>query len=234
VSGDTQSSIATSHNVSPAAIKLANPQLSDQDYGLLGEVVQIPASCSSQTNVHITVPGDTIADIAKDYSVDLGTLEKANPQITDPSTLNPGDCLEIPSGSSSSLPPSSSASSAAISSTSCDSQSMSTTTSYTSTWTPPSTAASATLSSSSTTSYSSTAPTATTCMFTIMSSGDISCPAGQLSDGQIRLNGSYPSAEFTIANSQITDSSGRGCIITRQYSYASFTEQETYSFSSTS
>lgn len=52
------------------------------------------------------------------------------------------------------------------------------------------------------------------CTFTISSSGGISCPAGQLSDGQIRLNGSEPTAEFSIAGGQITDSAGRGCIVT--------------------
>jgi hypothetical protein len=52
------------------------------------------------------------------------------------------------------------------------------------------------------------------CSFTITSSGGIACPAGQLSDGQIRLNGSEPAAIFTIVNGQITDAERRGCIIT--------------------
>lgn len=52
------------------------------------------------------------------------------------------------------------------------------------------------------------------CTFSISSTGGIACPAGQLADGQIRLNGSEPTAYFTISNGQITDSSGRGCIVT--------------------
>lgn len=52
------------------------------------------------------------------------------------------------------------------------------------------------------------------CTFTITSSGGIACPAGELSDGQIRLNGTEATASFTILNGQITDSAGRGCIVT--------------------
>ncbi|KAH8891255.1 hypothetical protein GQ53DRAFT_765372 [Thozetella sp. PMI_491] len=52
------------------------------------------------------------------------------------------------------------------------------------------------------------------CTFSISSTGGIACPAGQLSDGQIRLNGTEPTAEFTINDGQITDASGRGCIVT--------------------
>jgi LysM repeat protein len=198
VPGDTQSSIAVSHNVTSAALQLANPQLSDQDYGLPGEVVQIPAACSNQTDVHIAVPGDTIVDIAKDYNVDLGLLEKANPQITD---LDPGDCIEIPTNYqqngggeiSPSTAPWSTYSSSPTTSTSCDSES-----------------------TTSAVSSSYSAPSGTSCTFAITASGGLSCPAGQLSDGQIRLNGSYPSSKFSISNGQITDASGRGCIITRE------------------
>ena len=140
---------------------MANPQLFDSNYPFSLKVVQIPAACSSQENVHIAVPGDTIVDIAKVYNVDLDALEGLNPQIMDPSTLNPYDCLEVPGNS-------------------CDSTSM-------------------TSILSGTTTSSASAPTGTTCTFTIKSSGGISCPVGQLSDGQIRLNESYPTAGFTLA-----------------------------------
>ncbi|KAH7371761.1 hypothetical protein BKA64DRAFT_767993 [Cadophora sp. MPI-SDFR-AT-0126] len=52
------------------------------------------------------------------------------------------------------------------------------------------------------------------CSFTIISSGTFVCPAGQLDDGQIRLNGTQEVSTFYINNGQITDSKGRGCIIT--------------------
>lgn len=53
------------------------------------------------------------------------------------------------------------------------------------------------------------------CKFTISSSGSFACPAGELSDGQIRLNGTYDTATFCIdKQGGITDSHGFGCIVT--------------------
>ncbi|KAI0123661.1 hypothetical protein BJ170DRAFT_697469 [Xylariales sp. AK1849] len=53
------------------------------------------------------------------------------------------------------------------------------------------------------------------CGFTISSSGSFVCPAGQLADGQIRLNGSEAISTFYIdANGGITDVNGFGCTIT--------------------
>ena len=55
----------------------------------------------------------------------------------------------------------------------------------------------------------------TGCGFDITSSGSLTCPAGQLPDGQIRLNGTEDTATFDIdANSGITDSNGFGCLVT--------------------
>jgi len=50
--------------------------------------------------------------------------------------------------------------------------------------------------------------------FTITSSGGVSGVAGQLPDGQIRVNGSYPTSYFSLDGDQITDAAGRGCIVT--------------------
>lgn len=53
------------------------------------------------------------------------------------------------------------------------------------------------------------------CPFDITSSGAFACPAGELSDGQIRLNGTEDTATFYIdSNGGITDSNGYGCIVT--------------------
>jgi hypothetical protein len=55
----------------------------------------------------------------------------------------------------------------------------------------------------------------TGCGFEITSSGSFACTAGQLPDGQIRLNGTEATATFYIdANGGITDSKGFGCIVT--------------------
>ncbi|KAH7336121.1 hypothetical protein BKA65DRAFT_28151 [Rhexocercosporidium sp. MPI-PUGE-AT-0058] len=52
------------------------------------------------------------------------------------------------------------------------------------------------------------------CAFSIESEGSFTCPAGQLSDGQIRLNGTEQTSTFYIDSGGITDSSGFGCIVT--------------------
>ncbi|KAK4442284.1 hypothetical protein QBC34DRAFT_431759 [Podospora aff. communis PSN243] len=53
------------------------------------------------------------------------------------------------------------------------------------------------------------------CKFTLHASAPFDCPAGQLEDGQIRLNGSYPTSSFCIDNKgAITDANGFGCIVT--------------------
>ena len=54
------------------------------------------------------------------------------------------------------------------------------------------------------------------CKFTLASKAPFPCDAGQLEDGQIRLNGSYPTTEFCLDQQSggITDDSGLGCIVT--------------------
>ncbi|KAG4428503.1 hypothetical protein IFR05_016014 [Cadophora sp. M221] len=52
------------------------------------------------------------------------------------------------------------------------------------------------------------------CAFSIESAGSFACPAGQLSDGQIRLNGTEETSTFYIDGDGITDLNGFGCIVT--------------------
>ena len=55
------------------------------------------------------------------------------------------------------------------------------------------------------------------CAFTISSTESFARPAGQLPDGQIRLNGSEPVSTFYIgADGGITDAKGSGCIVTSE------------------
>ncbi|TVY30671.1 hypothetical protein LHYA1_G001171 [Lachnellula hyalina] len=55
---------------------------------------------------------------------------------------------------------------------------------------------------------------ASQCTFSITASGGQSGIVGQLSDGQNRIGGSNSQGTYTISNGQITDSLGRGCILT--------------------
>jgi hypothetical protein len=56
------------------------------------------------------------------------------------------------------------------------------------------------------------------CKFSLTSPGCFPGPAGQLEDGQIRFNGSYPESTFCLnKNGGITDQNGFGCIVTGEY-----------------
>ncbi|KAK7539520.1 ubiquitin 3 binding protein But2 C-terminal domain-containing protein [Phyllosticta citribraziliensis] len=52
------------------------------------------------------------------------------------------------------------------------------------------------------------------CCFDITASGGASGTVGQLSDGQNRIGGGYSPTSFCLNNGGITDSNGRGCIVT--------------------
>ena len=53
------------------------------------------------------------------------------------------------------------------------------------------------------------------CCFHLTASGGASGSLGQLSDGQVRVgDNSLSAAQFCISNGAITDSEGRGCIVT--------------------
>lgn len=52
------------------------------------------------------------------------------------------------------------------------------------------------------------------CTFTLTASGGISGTVGQLADGQIRVGGSYAQSKFSINGDQITDATGKGCLLT--------------------
>ncbi|KAK0642880.1 hypothetical protein B0T16DRAFT_459086 [Cercophora newfieldiana] len=55
------------------------------------------------------------------------------------------------------------------------------------------------------------------CQFTLSSTGSFDCPAGELEDGQIRLNGTYDTSTFCIdKEGGITNSRGFGCIVTEE------------------
>lgn len=60
------------------------------------------------------------------------------------------------------------------------------------------------------------------CCFHITASGDKSGSLGQLSDGQVRVgDDSLSAATFCLSGGVITDSEGRGCVITSKTSLLS-------------
>lgn len=48
------------------------------------------------TATYIVQPGDTLSGIAERFGVKLADLEAANPQITNPDLIHPGEIVHIP------------------------------------------------------------------------------------------------------------------------------------------
>jgi N-acetylmuramoyl-L-alanine amidase len=73
---------------------------------------QSPSSTATTTSTpqgqsHVVKSGETLSGIARSHDVSLGSLVKANPQVTDPDLIRPGQRLNIPAktaGTTSSAP----------------------------------------------------------------------------------------------------------------------------------
>lgn len=106
VSGDTMYFIAQRFGVSLEALIAANPQISDPNLIYPGDQLcvpggpsggRVPKHCPPGFQARYTVTsGDTIYFIAQRFGVSLDALIAANPQITDPSVIFPGDVLCVP------------------------------------------------------------------------------------------------------------------------------------------
>jgi LysM repeat protein len=92
VPGDTLSGIAQQFGVSLGALEAANPQITNPDLILPGQVIRIP----TDVVIYAVQSGDTLSGIAQQFGVSLGTLEAANPQITNPDLILPGQVVRIP------------------------------------------------------------------------------------------------------------------------------------------
>jgi tyrosinase len=91
--GDTLSAIAGRFGITLGALEAANPQITNPDLIFPGQVVRIPTS----TVVYTVQPGDTLSGIAEQFfGVTLTSLEAANPQITNPDLIVPGQVIRIP------------------------------------------------------------------------------------------------------------------------------------------
>lgn len=108
--GDTMSGIAQSYSITLSALEQANLQITDPNLIYSGEQIYLPAGIIPVTGgtgglvnpttsgTYIAQPGDTLSSIAQNYGITLGALELANPQITLPSLIYPGELIYFPAG----------------------------------------------------------------------------------------------------------------------------------------
>lgn len=97
-SGDTLSGIAQRNGVSLQALIAANPQISNPNLIHPGQAVHIPGGSQAATS-HTVQRGDTLSGIAQQAGVSLSSLIAANPQISNPNLIYPGQTVHIPGGS---------------------------------------------------------------------------------------------------------------------------------------
>jgi spore coat assembly protein SafA len=101
VCGDTMFKIAQRFGVSLETLVQANPQLADPNLIYPGQEICIPGiggempSCVNG-NTYTVKAGDTLFYIARRNGVMLSDLIAANPQISDPDRINPGQVICIP------------------------------------------------------------------------------------------------------------------------------------------
>lgn len=99
-SGDTLSSLAAAFGTSVGALLRANPPITSANQLSAGEQLDIPGSviaiANSGESLYIVKSSDTLSGIAAQFGVSLADIEQANPQITDPSLIFPGDHVTIP------------------------------------------------------------------------------------------------------------------------------------------
>jgi tyrosinase len=94
-SGDTLTAIATRFGVDLAALRAANPQVSDPDRIFPGQVVTIPGRSPALGSDYVIQPGDTLTAIATRFGVELAALRAANPQVSDPNRIFPGQVITV-------------------------------------------------------------------------------------------------------------------------------------------
>lgn len=97
--GDWIYSIANNFNISVEALLAANPQIIDPDLIYPGQNICVPVPQPPECPegmIYIVETGDNIFTIAAEFDVTPGEILAANPQITDPELIFPGQEICIP------------------------------------------------------------------------------------------------------------------------------------------
>jgi spore coat assembly protein SafA len=98
-SGDTLFEIARRNNLSLSALIAANSQISDPNLIVPGQAICIPEAVAVPCpggQIYTVVSGDTMFLIAQRNGISLDALLRANPQITNPDLIYPGQTVCIP------------------------------------------------------------------------------------------------------------------------------------------
>lgn len=94
-SGDTLSGIAVRNGVSLDALLAANPQIRNPGLIYPGQSVHLPGAGGGEVTVR---GGDTLSGIAARNGVSLDAVLAANPQISNPDLIHPGQTVRLPGG----------------------------------------------------------------------------------------------------------------------------------------
>jgi len=94
--GDTLYRIARNYNISVESIVAHNPQISDPNRLVVGQVIYLPRRVLREYEVQ---PGDTMFLIARRFNVPLASLIEVNPQVN-PDRLQVGQIIYIPNAES--------------------------------------------------------------------------------------------------------------------------------------
>lgn len=97
--GDTLAIIASRFGVTVQDILRVNPILQTQAFIFPGQIIHIPIPGEMpvpRVSLYIVQPGETLNGIALRFNIPVGALLQANPQITDPNLIFPGQIIAIP------------------------------------------------------------------------------------------------------------------------------------------
>jgi len=96
--GDTLFSIALRFQTSVNALLLANPDITNRNLIPVGQIIYLPGATITLSDgqiVYIAKGGDTMGIIARKFTTTLSALISANPQISNPNLIFPGQRINI-------------------------------------------------------------------------------------------------------------------------------------------